>query len=105
MQKRYITQLTTPQELASEIGGRARQLRLTRHLRQTDLARRARVSPATVGRFEATGEAAFSAVLRIATALGVEQTLLDLFAPPPQSISELEAPGRTRRRARREKRD
>jgi|GEM_PF-1333779 len=100
MQKRYFSQLATPREVAAEIGLRARRLRLQKDLRQADLAKRARVSIATVGRFEATGEASFAAVLRIATALGVDQALLNLFSPPPRSIDELgERGGRTRRRA------
>ena len=90
MQNRYFAELSTPQELAAAIGARVRRLRLAKQMRQADLARRARVSVATVGRFEATGEASFAAVLRIATALGVEQALLDVFAPRPRSIAELE---------------
>jgi transcriptional regulator with XRE-family HTH domain len=102
MQKRYFTQLATPKEIGAEIGVRARRLRLKRGLRQADLAERARVSTDTVRRFEATGEAAFTAVLRIATALGVEQGLLELFAPAPRSIAELETTGSpARQRARR----
>ncbi len=100
MQKRYFSQLATPQETAAEIGARARRLRIARGLRQADLAKRARVSIATVGRFETTGEAMFAAVLRIATALGVEQGLIELFSPPPRSIAELEGDGgKTRQRA------
>jgi len=99
-QKRYLTGLATPQELAAEIGARARRLRLSRGLRQADLASRSRVSLPTLKRFESTGEAAFGTVLRIATALGVEQTLVDLFAPAPQAIAELDA-GPPRQRARR----
>jgi transcriptional regulator with XRE-family HTH domain len=103
MQNRYFAELSTPQELAAAIGARVRRLRLAKQMRQTDLARRARVSVATVGRFEATGEASFAAVLRIATALGVEQALLDVFAPRPRSIAELEGTNDqpVRKRARR----
>ncbi|HTV93703.1 MAG TPA: helix-turn-helix transcriptional regulator [Verrucomicrobiae bacterium] len=102
MQKRYFTELATPREVAAEIGARARQLRLAKGLRQAELAKRARVSPATVGRFEATGEATFAAVLRIATALGVERGLIELFSPAPRSIAELEATDKQiRKRARR----
>ncbi|MDH2908868.1 MAG: helix-turn-helix transcriptional regulator [Candidatus Eremiobacteraeota bacterium] len=100
MQKRYFSRLATPREVAAEIGLRARRLRLQKNLRQADLAKRARVSIATIGRFEATGEASFAAVLRIATALGVDQALLNVFLPPPRSIDELgERGGRIRRRA------
>jgi transcriptional regulator with XRE-family HTH domain len=99
MQKCYFSQLATPGELAAEIGTRARRLRLEKDMRQADLAKRARVSIATVGRFEATGEASFAAVLRIATALGVDQALLNIFSPPPRSIDELGDRALTRRRA------
>ena len=89
-QNRSFTELDTPQEIAAQIGDRARQLRLARELRQTDVAARARVSVATLQRFESTGVAAFSAVLRIATVLGAEAGIRELFAPPSaQSLEEL----------------
>ncbi|HEY0797714.1 MAG TPA: helix-turn-helix domain-containing protein [Candidatus Baltobacteraceae bacterium] len=103
VQNRFFSELSTPKELAVEIGARARQLRLRRGLRQADVAERARLSLATIRRFEATGEASLGAVLRIATVLGVEKTLIGLFSPPPQSIEELEAwyPRENRKRAHR----
>ena len=89
-QENSLTALSTPSELAAAVGKRARRLRQARLLRQSDVALRARVSVTTLQRFEATGEAAFSAVVRIAYSLGADRGLLELFAlPEAQSIEEL----------------
>ena len=71
------------QEMSRAIGERARRLRLTRNLRQEELATRAGVGIATVSRFEKTGAASVETVLRIATALNAESSFDRLFEPPP----------------------
>jgi transcriptional regulator with XRE-family HTH domain len=82
------------------IGDRARQLRVMRKLRQTELAERAGIGVATVVRFEKTGSASLSNVLRIATALGADAGFDKLFeAPPYASLDEaLEHPAPVVRR-------
>jgi transcriptional regulator with XRE-family HTH domain len=93
-------------ETLSEIGDRARQLRLLRKLRQDELAARAGVGVATVHRFEKTGTASIENVLRIATALNAAAAFDKLFeAPAYASLEEaLARPGvTTRRRAPRRK--
>lgn len=90
-----------------ELGGRARQLRLIRGLRQDELAAHAGVGLATVRRFEKAGRASIENVLRIAAALGAEGAFAQLFAAPPYaSLDEaLARPAVTaRRRARRRER-
>jgi transcriptional regulator with XRE-family HTH domain len=64
------------------MGKRARQLRLLRKLRQSELATRAGIGVATVQRFEKTGTASIENVLRIATALSAEAVFDKLFEPP-----------------------
>ena len=88
-------------ETLRELGGRARQLRLIRELRQDEFASRAGVGVATVQRFEKTGIASLENVLRIATALNAESPFEQLFdAPPYASLDEVLArPGPQRRRA------
>lgn len=76
-------------EVLRNLGQRARQLRLTRGLKQEELARRAGIGVATVRRFEKSGSASIENVLRIATALVAEQGFESLFEPPPYaSIDE-----------------
>lgn len=93
-----------PTELLRALGQRARELRLVRGLRQTDLARRADVGVRTVERFERTGIATLENVVRMAIALGAEHAFERLFeAPAYASLDEaLQRPrAATRRRARR----
>ena len=79
----------TFQEALGGVGERARQLRLLRNLRQSDLAQRAGVGVATVHRFEKTGSASIENVLRIATALNAEGSFERLFeAPAYASLDE-----------------
>lgn len=93
------------QESLRAMGERARQLRLIRKLRQTELADRAGVGSATVHRFEKTGMASIENVLRIATALHAEGAFDKLFeAPEYSSLDEaLARPAAKRRRAPRQK--
>jgi transcriptional regulator with XRE-family HTH domain len=69
-------------ETLRAIGERARQLRLLRKLRQSELATRAGIGVATVHRFEKTGTASLENVLRIATALSADAVFDKLFEPP-----------------------
>jgi transcriptional regulator with XRE-family HTH domain len=87
-------------ETLRAIGQRAKQLRLTRKLRQAELADRAGVGVATIHRFEKTGTASLENVLRIATALNAEATFDKLFeAPAYVSLDEaLARPAATVRR-------
>ena len=51
-----IANLKSPKELRLQLAERARELRLTRNMRQTDLAERSGVTLASVRRFEKEGE-------------------------------------------------
>ena len=62
---------------------------LVRGYRQADLARRSGLSLPTIKRFEATGHASLANALRIATALGAEESFQTLFqAPKFRSLDE-----------------
>jgi transcriptional regulator with XRE-family HTH domain len=97
-----LASLYTPAELTAQVGGRARALRLARGLRQADLAAEAGISLATLKRFEATGQAAFESVVRIAVALRAEADIAALFPPPVQrSLDDVIGQAKPRVRAQR----
>jgi transcriptional regulator with XRE-family HTH domain len=84
------------------IGARARDLRIARSLRQSDLAKAVGVTIATIGRFEQTGKVGFEIVVGIAIALGAEAEFARLFTrPQPRSIDEIIAAKTRRSRVRR----
>lgn len=87
-------------ETLRSLGGRARELRLGRNVRQEELASRAGVGIATIRRFEKTGSASIENILRIATVLDADQAFDRLFeAPPYASLDEaLAQPAGTRRK-------
>jgi transcriptional regulator with XRE-family HTH domain len=89
-------------EVCRLIGGRARDLRIARSLRQSDLAKAVGVTVATIGRFEQTGKVGFEVVVGVAIALGAEAEFARLFAQPqPRSIDEIIAAKTPRSRVRR----
>jgi transcriptional regulator with XRE-family HTH domain len=91
----------SPTELRVAVGNRARQLRLAKGLRQTDLAAAAGVPLSTLKRFESSGETGFGAVVRIAIALGAERAFSELFAgSDTRSLDDILRAERKRIRAR-----
>jgi transcriptional regulator with XRE-family HTH domain len=83
------------------VGMRARELRIARSLRQSDLAQAVGVTQATISHFEQTGKVGFDVVVGIAIALGAETELARLFAPAQtRSIDEIVATPARRIRAR-----
>jgi transcriptional regulator with XRE-family HTH domain len=85
------------------IGARARELRLERSIRQSDLADKVGVTLATIRRFEQTGKVGFDVVIGVAIALGAEAELARLFSiPEPRSIDDvIRKPGPRSRAPRR----
>ncbi len=78
--------LYSPGELATRLGKRARERRVSLKMRQEDLARAAGVSVDSIRRFErGDGGLTVKALASIAIALGSEHELTNLFAPAPQS--------------------
>lgn len=83
--------LRTPVEVASDLGGRIKALRLARNWRRATLAERAGVGLSTVQRFETTGHITIDNLLKLADALGRLHELEQLSMPPKaRSIAELE---------------
>lgn len=85
------------------LGARAQRLRLLRNLTQEELAKNAGIGIKALRRFESTGQGTLENVVRVASALGVEDAFGALFeAPRFNSLAEVEAQAAvlTRRRAR-----
>ena len=91
-----------PEDLARDLGARARALRLQRNQSQAGLAAAAGVSLAAVKRFEGSGQIALVALVRLALALGATAELESWFSPPEvQSIDEALSRKKRRQRGRR----
>lgn len=92
--------LYAPGEIALQIAGNAKALRLSKNLSRRALAAQSGVAESTLKRFETTGKVSLDALLLIAMSLGVGAQMASLFsAPPPISLQELK--GQTRLRGRR----
>lgn len=84
-------QLKTESELAREIAGRIRAVRVTRGLTQAALSERSGISLGSYRRFEQTGRIEFVSLIRIAQVLHMDEDFESLFhRPPVQSLDELE---------------
>lgn len=92
----------TVQELADGVAARLRSVRLDADLTQAGLATRSGVTLASLRRFETTGQIALESLIRLAQALGRDDDIATLFAPPPvASLDELVSSISPRRRGRR----
>ncbi len=91
----------TSRALRSELGRRLAKLRLARNVTQSALAENAGVGLRTLRRIEAGQPCSLDSLLRLASALGLADGLLN--AVPSQEIRPIErvdSGGRERRRAR-----
>ncbi len=94
-----IANLHSPKELLRRLADRVRQVRLSRNLRQEDLAKVSGVSLASLKRFESTGEISLRGLTLISVALNRAQDLERLFAIDEQkSLFEPEVKKRMRAR-------
>jgi transcriptional regulator with XRE-family HTH domain len=94
-------ELSTTDEIASELGHRLRAHRLAQNFHQSELAARAGISERALRNLELTGRGTFDAFLRVAASLGLTGGLFELFASPPKTIKEMEQASVTRERASR----
>lgn len=80
----------TPGELQTLIAERVRMIRRRRKISQKKLSELSGVSLGSVKRFEQSGEISFLSLIKIATALGLNNELEHLFEDvPPLSIEEI----------------
>ena len=91
----------TPKEAQRELGRRAQALRLALGRQQAEVAASAGISRSTLVRFEQTGVAGLEAVVRVAFALGAEESLAGLFPPhDARSLDEILERAREPKRVR-----
>lgn len=97
-----ITNALTDQAALTEIGRRAQRARLDRNLTQAQLAETSGVSARTIERFESTGSAQLTSVVRILRALDLSERLDRLFPEDsPRPLEQLERHAEGRKRASR----
>lgn len=85
-----IVALSTPLELAAEIGKSMRLTRAAQGLRQEDLASRSHASLQAIKNLENGGKVELVTFLRVASALGMAEDILQSCQPTPQSLDEIE---------------
>ena len=95
--------LATPEEVGRELGARVRHHRLTRELRQRELAERAGISVAALRKIEREGQAPLEAFIRVVMTLGMSDQLLALLDTRATSIKDMEQASTLRQRAPRKR--
>ncbi len=78
-----IANLLTPQETATLLAGRFKELRLEAGFKRSTLAGKAGVSESSLKRFETTGQVSLQNLLRLTHALGRLEDFAGLLSPPP----------------------
>ena len=92
-------ELFTPEEIAQQLAGKIKALRLARNWKQVTLAERSGVTTASLRRFERTGQASLQNLLKLTFALGrLSDFEQPLQSPLARSIAELETPARKQKR-------
>jgi transcriptional regulator with XRE-family HTH domain len=94
-------ELASTNEVAREFGNRLRAHRLAQNLQQNELAARAGVSERALRNFERSGRGSFDLLLRVAMALGLIESMSNLFELKPKSIKAMEQASLKRQRASR----
>jgi transcriptional regulator with XRE-family HTH domain len=94
-------ELASTSEIAREFGSRFRAHRLAQNLQQSELAARAGVSERALRNFERSGSGSLDLFLRLAMALGLIDSMSNLFELKPKSIKVMEQASLHRQRASR----
>jgi Helix-turn-helix. len=97
-------ELSSFDEIALELGARLRAQRLMQNLQQSEVAARAGISERSLSNFERLGRGTFDCFIRIVFALGLVNSLSDLFESKPKSIKAMELASVKRLRAPRKSR-
>jgi transcriptional regulator with XRE-family HTH domain len=85
-----IPALATPFELAAELGKSMRLARAAQGLRQEDLALRSQASLQAIKNLENGGRVELVTFLRVASALGMAESVLESCQPAVQSLNDIE---------------
>jgi transcriptional regulator with XRE-family HTH domain len=91
--------LYSPGEIALQIAGNAKRLRLSKNFSRRTLAQKSGVPESNIKRFETTGKISLDGLLLIAICLGAEEPLTNLFASA-QSLTLQELKNYERARGR-----
>lgn len=84
--------LHSPEDVARQLAGRLKALRLHRNWKRATLAERSGVSEASIKRFERTGQISLENLLKLAFTLDRLEEMTTLFAPAPAaSMKDLDA--------------
>ncbi len=78
---------TTPNEALDQMATAMRQHRIRHNLTQEDLAYKSGVALATLRKFERTGQISLESFFKLATVLGLLETILTAIAPKDQYAS------------------
>ena len=82
--------LKTPYEMTADAAKRFRDIRMAKKTTIRALSENSGVPYSTIRRFESTGEISFLALVKIASAIGEDQQIENLFAQHvPSSIEEV----------------
>lgn len=89
----------TPEKIASQLGDKAKLLRLEANMSRKTLAIRSGVPESTIKHFETTGQISLISLLKIALVLNRLEDFATIFEPKPiVSLDELRKPKRARGR-------
>ncbi|PRA32037.1 helix-turn-helix domain-containing protein [Pseudomonas poae] len=93
----FMYLLSSPAEIAREVGENAKARRLSKNLSRKTLAEKSGISESTIKRFELTGVVTLQALILIATALDELAGVTHLFkSESPNSYDELKNAKRKR---------
>ena len=82
--------LKTPNEMAADTAARLRRVRKAKGITIKELSIRSGVPNSTIRRFEHSGEISFVALVKLASAMGEDRQITELFADyVPGSIEEV----------------
>ena len=85
-----VYELAAPADLAAEIGKNMRLARVSRCLRQEDLAKLSEASLQAIKNLENGGNVELVTFLRVAGALGMTSAIMKSCQPSPTSLDEIE---------------
>jgi transcriptional regulator with XRE-family HTH domain len=92
--------LTTAEEVLSQLALRLRAQRLAQELTQQNLARMAGLSLGAVRKLESDGQCSLETLIRVTQALGLVAELEPLFAQKPESIAAMQRAAKIKLRQR-----
>ncbi|MDO4231606.1 MAG: helix-turn-helix transcriptional regulator [Lautropia sp.] len=97
---KMVFTLATAEEMMEALGSRLRAQRLAQEITQRELASMAGLSLGALRKLEHNGQTSLETLIRVVQALGLSESLQDLFVPQKNTIAQMEAAERARQRQR-----